>query len=212
MYIRLLERIISRSGPCRVLSFNTAHVLKSLQLLLHNEYTSRAGLTKELNLGEGSVKTLIKHLKNNNIIETRKAGCRLTSKGRKMSTHLLAILPSEAEIPMNSITIGKYNHAVLIRDFAFAVTSGIEQRDVVIKFGGDGATTLFFKDNKFVMPRTNEDCLSKETKIRDLLMEKLKPDNNDVIIIGSASKKIIAELSAKSAALFTIANHERHNF
>ena len=47
---------------------------------------------------------------------------------------LLAILPSEAEIPMNSITIGKYNHAVLIRDFAFAVTSGIEQRDVVIKF------------------------------------------------------------------------------
>ena len=71
---------------------------------------------------------------------------------------------------------------------------------------------MFFKDNKFVMPRTNEDCLSKETKLRDLLMEKLKPDNNDVIIIGSASKKIIAELSAKSAALFTIANHERHNF
>ena len=211
MYIRLLERIVSRSGPSRMLSFNTAHVLKCLQLLQQNEYASRAVLAKELGLGEGSIKTLIKHLKANNIIETRKAGCRLTGKGKKLSNNLLAALPAEVEVPMNSITIGKYNHAVLLREYAFAVTSGIEQRDEVIKFGGDGATTLLYKDNKFVMPRTNQDCLSKEPKIRDLLI-KLQPRDSDVIIIGSASNKITAELGAKSAALFTIASHERHNY
>lgn len=211
MYIRLLERIVSRSGPSRMLSFKTAHVLKCLQLLQRNEYASRAVLAKELGLGEGSIKTLIKHLKANNIIETRKAGCRLTGKGKKLSNNLLAALPAEVEVPMNSITIGKYNHAVLLREYAFAVGSGIEQRDEVIKFGGDGATTLLYKDNKFVMPRTNQDCLSKEPKIRDLLI-KLNPKDSDVIIIGSASNKIIAELGAKSAALFTIASHERHNY
>jgi biotin operon repressor len=211
MYIRLLERIVSRSGPSRMLSFNTAHVLKCLQLLQQNEYASRAVLAKELGLGEDSIKTLIKHLKANNIIETRKAGCRLTGKGKKLSNNLLAALPAEVEVPMNSITIGKYNHAVLLREYAFAVTSGIEQRDEVIKFGGDGATTLLYKDNKFVMPRTNQDCLSKEPKIRDLLI-KLQPRDSDVIIIGSASNKITAELGAKSAALFTIASHERHNY
>jgi biotin operon repressor len=194
-----------------MLSFKTAHVLKCLQLLQQNEYASRAVLAKELGLGEGSIKTLIKHLKANNIIETRKAGCRLTSKGKKLSNNLLAALPAEVEVPMNSITIGKYNHAVLLREYAFAVTSGIEQRDEVIKFGGDGATTLLYKDNKFVMPRTNQDCLSKEPKIRDLLI-KLNPKDSDVIIIGSASNKITAELGAKSAALFTIASHERHNY
>lgn len=147
-----------------MLSFNTAHVLKCLQLLQQNEFASRASLAKELGLGEGSIKTLIKHLKANNIIETRKSGCCLTNRGKKLSTNLFAALPAEVEIPMNSITIGNYNHAVLLRDYAFAVTSGIEQRDAVIKIGGDGATTLLFKDNKFVMPKTNHDCLSKEPK------------------------------------------------
>lgn len=212
MYIRLLERIVSRSGPSRMLSFNTAHVLKCLQLLQWNEFASRALLVKELDLGEGSVKTLIKHLKANNIIETRKSGCCLTNKGKKLSANLFATLPAEVEIPVNSITIGNYNHAVLLRDYAFAVTSGIEQRDAVIKIGGDGATTLLFKDNKFIMPKTNHDCLNKEPKIRDLLITRLQPKDNDVIIIGSASKKIIAELGTKSAALFTIASHEKHNY
>ena len=212
MYIRLLERIVSRSGPSRVLSFNTAHVLKCLQLLQQNEFASRALLVKELDLGEGSIKTLIKHLKTNNIIETRKSGCYLTNKGKKLSTNLFAVLSTEVEIPVNSITIGNYNHAVLLRDYAFAVTSGIEQRDAVIKIGGDGATTLLFKDNKFVMPKTSHDCLSKELKIRNLLISKLQPKDGDVIIIGSASNKITAELGAKSAALFTIASHEKHSY
>lgn len=210
MYIRLLERIVSRSGPSRILSFKTAHALKCLQLLQQNEYASRTFLAKELDLGEGSIKTLIKHMKVNNLIETTRAGCRLTSKGRKLSSNLFAALPAEIDIPMNSITIGNYNHAVLLRDYAFAVTSGIEQRDEVIRFGGDGATTLLFKDNKFVMPRSNADCLSREPKIRNILFSKLQPKDGDAIIIGSASNKITAELGAKSAALFTIASHEKH--
>ncbi|MFQ5940252.1 MAG: DUF4443 domain-containing protein [Nitrososphaerales archaeon] len=212
MYIKLLERIISRSGPSRILSFNTAHVLKSLQLLQKNEYVSRAFLVKALGLGEGSVKTLIKHLKANKIIETRKAGCCLTSKGKKLSTNLHSALPAEAEIPLNSITMGSYNHAVLLRDYAFAVTSGIEQRDAVVKFGGVGATTLLFKDNKFMMPKGSHDCLNKEPTIRDLLLSRLQPRDYDVIIIGSASTKITAELGAKSAALFTIATHEKQHY
>jgi biotin operon repressor len=195
-----------------MLSFNTAHVLKALQLLQQNEYVSRAYLSRELDLGEGSVKTLIKHLKNNNIIETRKAGCRLTSKGRKLSSDLLSVLAAEVDVPRNSITVGRYNHAVLLRNYAFAATNGIEQRDAVIRFGGEGATTLLFKENRFVMPKSDMDCLSEEPEIRDLLTSKLQPVESDLIIIGSASDKATAELGAKSAALLTIAGHEKHSY
>ncbi|MEM2760960.1 MAG: DUF4443 domain-containing protein [Nitrososphaerales archaeon] len=211
-HVRSLERIASRSYPSRILSFKTAHVLKCLQLMQQKDYVSRALLVRELDLGEGSVKTLIKHLKSNGIIETSKAGSCLNSKGKKLADNLLSILQGETSIPMNSITVGSYNHAILLRNYAFAVTSGIEQRDEVIRFGGDGATTLLFKDNKFLMPRTNTDCLNKEPKIRELLLSKLQPKDDDLIIIGSASSKITAELAAKSAALFTIASHERHHY
>jgi len=212
MYIKLLERIASRFSPSRILSFNAVHVLKSLQLMQQNEYVSRARLSKELGLGEGSIKTLIKHLKANNIIQTAKAGCYLTGKGKKLSSNLLSAIPAEVSIPTNSITVGNHNYAVLLRGHAFAVATGVEQRDAVIKFGGQGATTLLFKDAKFIMPRTDYDCLSKEPEMRNLLVSKLKPQEDDVIIIGSASDEITAELAAKSAALFTIASHEKHNY
>jgi hypothetical protein len=210
MYIRLLERIVSRYGPSRILSFNTAHVLKTLQLLQYNEYVSRGRLSKDLALGEGSIKTLIKHLKVNSIINTTKAGCYLTSKGKKLCANLLSVIPNEISIPTNSITVGSHNYAVLLRGYAFAVATGLEQRDAVIRFGGQGATTLLFRDSKFVMPRTDYDCLKKEPDMRNLLASKLNPQEDDVIIIGSASDRITAELGAKSAALFTIASYEKH--
>ncbi len=212
MYIRLLERISSRYGPSKILSFTAVHALKSLQLMLQHEYVSRARLSKELGLGEGSIKTLIKHLKANNIINTTRAGCYLTNKGKKLTTNLLSTIPAEVDVPTNSITVGNHNYAVLLRGYALAVGTGVEQRDSVIKFGGQGATTLLFKNNKFVMPSTDYDCLNEEPQMQNLLISKLKPQEDDVVIIGSASDKITAELGAKSAALFTIASHEKHNY
>ena len=68
--------------------------------------------------------------------------------------------------------------------------SGIEQRDAAIKMGASGATTLLFKENKFVIPGTNYNSLIKEPRIAKILIENLKPENGDVIIIGSALEDI----------------------
>jgi hypothetical protein len=44
------------------------------------------------------------------------------------------------------------------------------------------------------------------------LIENLNPEDDDVIIIGSDDNSgRVAELSAKSAALLTVRNHEKHN-
>jgi len=44
------------------------------------------------------------------------------------------------------------------------------------------------------------------------LIEELNPKDGDVVIIASSEKdRRIAELSAKSAALFTVMNHKNHN-
>jgi hypothetical protein len=98
----------------------------------------------------------------------------------------------------------------LLRQFGFSIKSGIEQRDAAIKWEQQ-TPQLLFKNNKFLIPSTNNyyDSLEKEPRIAKLLIEKLQSEDGDVIIIGSAVENVrIAELAAKNAALLTIVDHE----
>jgi hypothetical protein len=212
MYIKMLEKVTSRYAPSRVLSFDVVHVFAGLQIIKkNNNITSRNALCSGLVLGEGTVKTLVKHLKMQGLIETSNRGTGLTAKGKSICEGLLSAIPAEMSLPKCSIALSKFNYAVLVRDFGFAVGLGIEQRDAAIKMGATGATTLLFKDNKFVMPANSDDSLKKEQEIRRMLIEKLNPKEGDVIIIGSANdNEKTAELGAKNAALLTIFSHEKH--
>ena len=121
-------------------------------------------------------------------------------------------MPVEMSLPTCSVALGEFNYAVIVKEFGFAVRSGVEQRDSAIKMGATGATTLLYKDNKFVMPVSSHDSLKKEPKVRKMLVEKLRPKEGDVVIIGSAdSDEKKAELAAKNAALLTIFSHEKHH-
>lgn len=215
MLINALTKVAKKYAPSRTLSFDVVHIFKTLQLIENNGHASRDLLCEELGLGEGSIKTLIKHLKMNNLIQTSNRGTKMTNRGKAIFLELISSVPAETALPRCSIALGKFNHAVLLKALSFAVRSGIEQRDAAIRMGGTGATTLFFRENKFVMPATagrSPDTLRKEPSIRAVLIEKLKPHEEDVIIIGSAdTDRKTAELAAKNAALLTLVNHEKHD-
>ena len=93
----------------------------------------------------------------------------------------------------------------MLKQYGFALKSGIEQRDAAIRIGAIGATSLLYTHNRFVMPGTSDDPLTKEPNTARLLLEKLKPEEGDAIVIGSDMEdERRAELAAKSAALTTI--------
>ena len=210
MYVMMLERVASRYAPSRALSFDLVHVFVALQRIGNKGVTSRNALCSGLVLGEGTVKTLVKHLKMQGLIETSNRGTKMTVKGKGVYEGLLSAIPAEMSLPKCSVALSRFNYAVLVREFGFAVGLGIEQRDAAIKMGATGATTLLFKDNKFVMPANSNDSLKKEPRVRRMLVEKLKPKEGDVIIIGSAdSNEKTAELGAKNAALLTIFSREK---
>jgi hypothetical protein len=212
MYIKALEKVASRYAPSRALSFDVVHVFVALQLIENGGRTSRDALCSGLALGEGTVKTLVKHLKMHGLVQTSNGGTKMTVKGKGICEGLLSAIPSEMSLPRCSVALGRFNYAVLVREFGFAVRSGIEQRDSAIKMGATGATTLLFREDKFVMPASSQDSLKKEPKMRRMIIEKLKPEEGDVVIIGSAdSNEKTAELAAKNAALLTIFSHEKHN-
>ena len=212
MYVRALEKVASRYAPSRALSFDVVHVFAALQLIESRGRTSRGALSRGLVLGEGTVKTLVKHLKMHGLVQTSNGGTKMTAKGKGICEGLLSAIPAEISLPRCSVALGKFNYAVLVSEFGFAIRSGIEQRDAAIKMGATGATTLLFKEDKFVMPVSSHDSLKKEPQVRRMLVEKLNPKEGDAVIIGSAdSNEKTAELAAKSAALLTIFNHEKHH-
>ena len=212
-YIRSLQKICNNYAPSRVISFNMVHVFKALQLVKSRGHISRDLLSKELGLGEGSIRTLMRHLQMNNMIKATNAGTTMTQKSEALFLELLSSIPTEMNLPKCSIALGKFNYVVLLKQHSHAIKSGVEQRDAAIKIGAKGATTLLFKQNKFVMPsNTNYDSLQKEPKISKLLIRTLNPEEGDAIIIGSDDMhEKRSEFAAKSAALLTIMNHEKHS-
>jgi hypothetical protein len=134
-YIKTLQEVSSRYAPSRILSFDIAHVFKALQLINTRGHISRDLLCRELNLGEGSIKTLVKHLIMENMIETSNAGTKMSDKGKKFFAELHSSIPAECEIPKCSIALGEFNYAILLKKLGSAINIGIEQRDAAIKVG-----------------------------------------------------------------------------
>ncbi|WP_428324166.1 DUF4443 domain-containing protein [Nitrosopumilus sp.] len=205
--IQTLQNIVSRKGSSKILTFSIPHVFKALQLLSDEKFVSRATLGKEVHLGEGAVKTLISHLKEAKMIESTRSGNFLTDKGKKFTSQLQKIIPKECKIGKNSLTPNKNNHAVILKKYSSAIKTGLEQRDYAIMYGSSGCTTLAFKNNKFVFPGEDKDCLNKDKKTKQTLLEKLEPSEEDIIIISSSDDSFVAEISAKNSALWTIATN-----
>ena len=207
--IQVISKVAERHAPSRMLSFELVHVFKTMQMMDENKKIGRSLMMQELDLGEGSVKTIVKHMKMSGLVENSNAGMWLSNKGKSIYTKLHILIPKEMDIPKCSVALGKFNHAVLLKDMAYNIRSGIEQRDASIKAGAVGATTLVFRNERLLLPGTGEDLMRNDQKIHSLIIEKMKPEENDVIIIGSSQSKKIAEMAAKSAALYTIEENEK---
>lgn len=190
-----------------MLTFSIPHVFKALQLLSEQKFVSRATLGKEIHLGEGAVKTLISHLKETGMIKSVRSGNFLTDKGKKFTSQLQKIIPNECKIGENNLTQNKNNHAIILKKYSAAIGTGVEQRDYAIMYGSLGCITLVFKNDRFVFPGENKDCLHKDKKTRQILLEKLNPSEDDIIIVSSSDDPFVAEISAKNSALWTIATN-----
>ncbi len=205
-FITILSNIASRYAPSRVLSYNIAHVVIAIQLMGKYGIASRALLCKDLALGEGSIRTLVKHMRMHGIVTTGRRGTILTNNGKDLYEYIIEAMPREASIPYCSIAIGKANYAVRVSSkyIRKGIGKGIEQRDAAVKVGAIGATTLIYRDAKFIMPDAYYDALQNEYEVRALLLNRLVPYDGDVIVIGSADDIKVAEVAAKYAILLTI--------
>ncbi len=204
--VKKLLNIVTRKGSSKILTFSTPHVFKALQILSKQKYVSRISFCSELHIGEGAVRTMISHLKQDGLVDSIRDGTFLTPKGKKFTKKFSDVITSQCTIESCNIAREKYNHAFLVKNHAGIICNGMDQRDFAILYGAKSATTLLFESNHFVFPNESKDALADDSKTKETLLEKLKPEENDAVIITSSSDDpFVAEISAINSVLCTLA-------
>ena len=196
----MIKRVTKKIAPGRIPSFNEVHVIKALETIGTQDGVGRKKLSTELELGEGATRTLIKHLKTEQLVVVSRLGITLTESGEALFSALRSHLSEGVEIPRSPLTMGPHNIAVLVKNVGQAVKYGLEQRDAAIRVGASGATTLIFHQDRMSMPGVAGDIFKDASAVRRILLTRLHPQENDVIIIGSAQTKREAEFGAKMSA------------
>jgi DNA-binding PadR family transcriptional regulator len=182
--------ILSAAGPLP--RFTDAQIRRALELIAERKGIGRKQLATELEIGEGSVRTILNRLKERSFITSNRSGQLITAKGKRELGKTLEYV----QIDAGNLTVGDVDVATIVRNAAAKVSRGIEQRDEAIKAGAAGATVLVYKCSKLQFP----DGFQKvEREVADRLMTIFKPRDRDVIIIGSAQDAVKAEAGAKAA-------------
>lgn len=196
---RLLEKITGKMAPGPSPTFSILHMLRAIELI-EERAIGRSKLAEELEVGEGAVRTMISRLKDAGIITTSKRGCTLTSKGVKLWDDYRTVFRRKVEVGKSELTLADYNFAILVKNCGHRVKSGMEQRDAAVMVGGRGATTIMFKRGRLVIPSVSDDVGEDFPEPANQLIRLLEPEDNDVVVIGSADSLVKAEYAALAAA------------
>lgn len=195
-----LEKLCEEKAPGPSPAFSVFHIIRALELIAERP-TGRKQLATKLKAGEGTARTLINRLKENGLITISKAGCNLTEKGEDFWKNFKLIFPRKVKMEKNEFAINAFNIAILVKDCGHKVKAGLEQRDAAIRIGAKGVVTLVFQNKKLTMPTISENIAKDFPIANKQIIENLKPEENDAVVIGSADTLDKAEYGALAAAL-----------
>ena len=185
--------------------FQGYHFELVLRYIGINEPIGRNKLANDLGLGSGSIRSIMKALKKENLIDSNPKGHSLTDLGKKALIEFQNKIPNlsqEIELP-SEIIISKYHEAILIKKAASKMKRGMDQTIAALKMDAKGALTIIYKNKTFTIPELYPD-LSKDFPIFIKNLKNIfKFDENDVLVIGSGDNYKQA-LQGAWAAVYTL--------
>ncbi|MHA2061750.1 MAG: DUF4443 domain-containing protein, partial [Candidatus Sifarchaeia archaeon] len=198
----LFERIFRDGKPHP--SFGKAHILIILLHITPKEPIGRYKLSKELEISDSSVRTIIKYLKEIGLVKAiPKQGHVLSSEGMKLVEKIKKeLIKIRTDLDLKELTIGKFDTICHLRNASLKVRTGVELRDEAIKVGADGATTIIFEKNKlYIPPKPIEDLRKTNETFYNMLISNFDLQEGDVLIVGTASDRKKATEAAIASVL-----------
>lgn len=181
--------------------FSETHIIRVI-LLLEKEASGRKKIVKSLGLGEGSARTILKHLiKNGSAVSTKK-GHVLTEKGEKIVKKYLSEVSPPFKISLKDLTL--YDCSAVVVHNAFdgtdTIKKSVDYRDIAVREGCLGA---FF----FVFSGRRLDFTTEEVKISDFpesekILKKLSLSEKDLVVVCFAKEYNLAENGCIAVAMY----------
>jgi predicted transcriptional regulator len=201
---QILEKLSHEKAPGPSPTLTVFHLIAAIELIAEKP-VGRSKLAESLDVGEGVVRGIIGWLKDAGLIEISRAGCSLTHRGMKLWEECTSIF-KKIEIEKSELAPAKYNFAVLVKNHSDKVKSGIEQRDAAIITGATSAITIILRKGRLVIPSVSENVAKDFPTAAEQITKLLAPEENDVVVIGSADHPKKAEYGALAAA-WTLMNN-----
>ncbi|MEM2108398.1 MAG: DUF4443 domain-containing protein [Candidatus Bathyarchaeia archaeon] len=194
-----IEDLASPKGPGPSTTFSMFHIFSALELLAKKPI-GRNKLAEKLNVGDGAIRTIVSRLKDAGLILTSREGCKLTDKGLSVWKSLEEVFPIRVEMERTSLTTSDYNYAFLVKNKGHKVKSGIEQRDAAIMGGAKRALVIVCKNGHLAIESVSDSIEKDFPDVANRILQVLKPESNDVIIIAGADSLIKAKRGAFAAS------------
>lgn len=161
--------------------------------LRFNKNTSRQELARELELGEGTIRTMLEMLKSKKLLDSTKKGHFLSNKGDETLNHIFESISMPKNVVMQNLYPEFKKIAVLVKN-APGLKDLYKLRDMAVKNGADGAIILKF-ENRLYAPESSYEQDYNE------LEEHFDLKNNDVLIVAFSSNRRNAENGAFAIAI-----------
>ena len=133
----------------------------------------------------------------------------MSKKGKQLHGQIQSKMSRLIQVPKTQLAVGPTVVALIVKNAGHKVDRGIEQRNTAIRAGAAGATTLVFHDNKLVLPSKKIHSTKGLKQIQTAVILQLNPKENDIIILGSGTNQINAEIGAIMAAIKLLKNNNQ---
>ena len=177
-------------GP--VARYTDAHIFVVLDTINERKRVSRKTLAAVTGVGEGSIKGMLKVLKDWKWIEVSHGGVVLTEFGRK---NYLDFGIRFVDLCNESYAVGTYQQGVIVSGAADKVTNGMAQRDDAVRNGAEGASVFIMREGKLILPviwNMDEKDPEFARKVREAGME----DGDVLLLIGADSPETAKVVAA----------------
>ncbi len=196
---KFMQTVAGKKAPGPSTTFTIFHVFYALELMAQKPL-GRNKLAEKLSVGDGAVRTIISRLRDAGLIDTSKVGCDLTPKGREVWRQFEAVFPKQIDLPKTDLSTLEYNHVFLVKDCGEKVGSGIDQRDAAIIAGARRALVIVYRKGHLCIESVSDNIEIQYPKAAKMILEKLKPEENDAVVVASAESALKAKRGAFAAS------------
>ena len=152
----------------------------------------RQDLARELELGEGTVRTILKSLKARKLLDSTKKGHYLSKKGEEVLNNIFECISMPKSMAARQLYPDFKKIGIVVKD-AHGLNSVYRFRDIAVKNGAEGAVLLRF-EGKLYAPESGYRQDYKE------LEKYFELKNKDILVIAFSNQKRSAENGALAIA------------